>query len=81
MNIRKISYNKRVMYKIRSGRSPLIMGRRDGAENRVKWTELNWFLGFENLGASSEKGCSRKHTENWVTSWRILFGRNLRDLC
>jgi hypothetical protein len=43
MNIRNVSYNKRVAVKIRSARRPLIMGRRDGAEFVVKW------MGFGNV--------------------------------
>jgi hypothetical protein len=28
------------------------------------------------FGGSSEKGSTRKHTEKWVTSWRVLFWGN-----
>jgi hypothetical protein len=34
-------------------------------------------LGNWDLGPSSEKGSSRKHTENRVTRWRKLFRGNL----
>jgi hypothetical protein len=43
MNIRNVSYNKRVAVKIRSVRSPLIMGRRDWAGFVVNW------MGFGNV--------------------------------
>jgi hypothetical protein len=42
-----MSYNKRVTYKIRSARSPLIMGRREKANNWVNWGTLERFeIGF-----------------------------------
>jgi hypothetical protein len=68
---------KRVRNKIRSGRSPLIMGRREWAEiEGIEW-ELGRFLGFGVLGWTSEKGSSRKHTENWVTSCIKMYWGNL----
>jgi hypothetical protein len=36
---------KRVTYKIRSARGPLIMGRRDGAKNAVKWSGIGKIFG------------------------------------
>jgi hypothetical protein len=37
---------------------------------------LKDFLGIVVLEESSEKGSSRKHTENRVTRWRIMFWGN-----
>jgi hypothetical protein len=47
------------------------------AEFVVVWPEMDWnfWLGFLRVG--SEKGSTRKHTENWVTSWGFLFWGNL----
>jgi hypothetical protein len=69
-----------VTYKIRSASGPLIMGRRDGAENAVKWRELERFLVEEFWRTSSEKGYRRKYTENRVTRWRFLYWGNLAIL-
>jgi hypothetical protein len=33
-----------------------------------------------NLGENSEKGCSRKTTGNWGTSWITMFWGNLEIL-
>jgi hypothetical protein len=33
------------------------------------------------LGPGSEKGCTRKHTGNWVASWGFLFRGNFGVLC
>jgi hypothetical protein len=41
---------------------------------------LKRFMGFRFLGASSEKGSTRKHTEKWVTRCGFCFRGNFRDL-
>jgi hypothetical protein len=38
------------------------------------------FWEIEFWGNGSKKGSSRKHTGNWVTSWRKLFGGILKGL-
>jgi hypothetical protein len=76
MNIWNMSYNKRVTDKIRSLRSPLIMGRRERAKNWVKWRNLKRILGNWIFGGISEKGSTRKRTENRVTRWSLMFWGN-----
>jgi hypothetical protein len=65
---------KRVTYKIRSVRRPLIKDHEKG----LKWWSigrvLNWNWGLEFLEEFLEKGCTRKHTRNRVTRWRKMFG-------
>jgi hypothetical protein len=52
------------------------MGRWEWAKIQgIEW-RLEKFLGNWDLGPSSEKGSSRKHTENRVTRWRKLFWGN-----
>jgi hypothetical protein len=67
---------KRVAVKIRSARSPLIMGRRD----ELKRGSFGWGLGiFWRIwvfGGWSEKGNGRKCTGNRVTSCIKVFWRN-----
>jgi hypothetical protein len=75
-DIRNVSYNKRVTNKIRSVRSPLIMGRREIADFEGFEWKLDWGFGNSIFGPSSEKGSSRKYTKNWVTSWGFLFWGN-----
>jgi hypothetical protein len=43
----------------------------------------NWNFGRELSfwRNNSEKGNERKHTENWVTSWEIMFLGEFRFLC
>jgi hypothetical protein len=67
---------KRVTYKIRSARSPLIMGRWEWANNWGNWGNLESFLRIGLFGGWSEKGSSRECTENWVTRWTFLFWGN-----
>jgi hypothetical protein len=38
---------------------------------------LNGIFGIWLFGGTSEKGSTRKHTENWVTRWREMFWGNL----
>jgi hypothetical protein len=68
---------KRVRNKIRSARSPLIIGtvRNWGTMGFLAGLELNLRSDF--LGAGSEKGSTRKSTGNWVASWRNCFRGNL----
>jgi hypothetical protein len=68
------------MYKIRSARSPLIMGRREKAKiGGIEWDwERIWVIWI--FGGTSEKGSTRKHTEKRVTSWSKMFWRNLSIL-
>jgi hypothetical protein len=70
---------KRVTDKIRSGCGPLINGTAKNWGNFGFWSELerNFWLDF--WETSSEKGCSRKTTENRVTRWRKLFWGNLEN--
>jgi hypothetical protein len=56
------------------------MGRRDELGNWSIERNLESFWEIGNFGGWSEKGSTRKRTENWVTSWTFLFWRNLRDL-
>jgi hypothetical protein len=44
-----MSYNKRVMYKIRSARGPLIMGLRENEGIWGFWPGLDWFF-WPNFG-------------------------------
>jgi hypothetical protein len=76
-----MSYIKRVTYKIRSARSPLIIGPWGIGAIWVNWTGLDWVFWSDFLGGGSEKGNTRKHTENWVTRWGSLYWRNLTILC
>jgi hypothetical protein len=52
------------------------MGRREMAEMAVNWIRIGKFVRLEFWLASSEKGNTRKHTENRVTSWRKMFRGN-----
>jgi hypothetical protein len=74
-----ISYIKRVTYKIRSARSPLIMGLRKEAELGGFGRNLKRFLDFWFWGVTSEKGSTRKDTGKRVTRWGFVFWRNLVD--
>jgi hypothetical protein len=80
MNIRKMSYNKRVTNKIRSACGPLI----GDCEEWLNWGPTGRKLKhFENLrfgGTNSEKGYTRKHTGNRVTRWSFMFWGNLEIL-
>jgi hypothetical protein len=51
-----MSYIKRVAVKIRSVRSPLIIGRRDGAKIGVKWTRIERILGLNFFGGKFGEG-------------------------
>jgi hypothetical protein len=71
-----MSYNKRVTEKIRSVRRPLIKDDENWLNSWSigrNWTEISG-LGF--LRGGSEKGRSRKHTENRVTRWGFMFRGN-----
>jgi hypothetical protein len=72
---------KRMTSKIRSLRGPLIKD----YEKSWNWGVLvgNWieFWELEFLSGTSEKGSTRKHTENWVTRWAKLFLGELGFLC
>jgi hypothetical protein len=55
-NIGNVSYKKRLTNKIRSARSPLIMGRREWAENRgIEW-KLERFMVIWVLEAGFREG-------------------------
>jgi hypothetical protein len=56
------------------------MGRREKAEIRGFGRIWEVFWGFGFLGGTSEKGSTRKYTENWVTRWTKLFWGNLAFL-
>jgi hypothetical protein len=62
--------------KIRSLCGPLIMGRREKAEIEVTDWDLEHFGDLVLRRTNSEKGSTRKHTGNWVTSWTNVFWRN-----
>jgi hypothetical protein len=68
------------MDKIRSERSPLIMGLREWAELWLIGREFKQFWGFGFLGESFQKGYTRKLTGKRVTRWRKVFWRNLAIL-
>jgi hypothetical protein len=45
----------------------------------AKWPGMNLFFWTDFSKAGSEKGSTRKHTENRVTRWMKLFWGNLGD--
>jgi hypothetical protein len=56
------------------------MGRRERANFKGNWPELDWEFWDSIFGSSSEKGNTRKHTKKRVTSWSLLFWRNFENL-